>query len=40
VPPPDRPARLMQREKEFNDIVFEIRDTVEGLERIVNPEGV
>lgn len=40
VPPPDRPAREMQREKEFNDIVFEIRDIVEGLERIANPEGV
>ena len=33
VPPPDRPARVMQREPEFNRIVFEIRDIVEGLER-------
>ena len=32
VPPPDRPARVMQREREFNDIVFGIRDIVEKLE--------
>ena len=31
VPPPDRPARVMQREKEFLDIVFELRDLVERL---------
>jgi len=32
VPPPDRPAREMQREREFNEIVFGIRDVVEKLE--------
>lgn len=31
-PPPDRPARVMQREQAFLDIVFEVRDIVEGLE--------
>jgi NitT/TauT family transport system ATP-binding protein len=32
VPPPDRPAREMQREPAFNDAVFAIRDIVEKLE--------
>ncbi|MEZ5401320.1 MAG: ABC transporter ATP-binding protein [Bryobacteraceae bacterium] len=32
VPPPDRPARDMQREAPFNEIVFEIRDIIEKLE--------
>lgn len=32
VPPPDRPAGIMQREPEFLDLVFEIRDTIEKLE--------
>lgn len=32
VPRPDRPARQMQREKEFQEVVFEIRDMVETLE--------
>ncbi len=32
VPPPDRPAKEMQREDAFQDIVFEIRDTIEKLE--------
>lgn len=32
VPPPDRPAKEMQREPEFVDLVFEIRDTIEKLE--------
>ncbi|MCW5977896.1 MAG: ABC transporter ATP-binding protein [Bryobacteraceae bacterium] len=32
VPPPDRPAREMQREAEFNKLVFEIRDIIEKLE--------
>ena len=32
VPPPDRPAREMQRESGFLDIVFTVRDIVEGLE--------
>jgi NitT/TauT family transport system ATP-binding protein len=32
VPAPDRPAKEMQRETEFQDIVFEIRDTIEQLE--------
>jgi NitT/TauT family transport system ATP-binding protein len=31
VPSPDRPARQMQREKAFLDIVFELRDLVEKL---------
>jgi NitT/TauT family transport system ATP-binding protein len=29
---PDRPAKEMQREKEFQETVFQIRDMVEGLE--------
>jgi NitT/TauT family transport system ATP-binding protein len=33
VPPPDRPARVMQREKPFLDIVFELRDLIERLAR-------
>ncbi len=32
VPPPDRPAREMQQEREFLDHVFDIRDTIETLE--------
>jgi NitT/TauT family transport system ATP-binding protein len=32
VPPPDRPAREMQREPAFTEIVFEIRDIIEKLE--------
>ncbi|MEO8028406.1 MAG: ATP-binding cassette domain-containing protein, partial [Bryobacteraceae bacterium] len=32
VPSPDRPAREMQRETEFNEVVFGIRDIVEKLE--------
>jgi NitT/TauT family transport system ATP-binding protein len=32
VPPPDRPAKEMQREDDFQDIVFNIRDTIERLE--------
>ncbi len=32
VPPPDRPAAAMQREPEFLDIVFELRDTIEKLQ--------
>jgi NitT/TauT family transport system ATP-binding protein len=32
VPPPDRPAKEMQREPEFMDVVFDIRDTIEKLE--------
>jgi NitT/TauT family transport system ATP-binding protein len=32
VPPPDRPAKEMQREPEFMELVFEIRDTIEKLE--------
>ena len=32
VPPPDRPAKEMQREKAFVDLVFEIRDTIDTLE--------
>jgi NitT/TauT family transport system ATP-binding protein len=33
VPPPDRPAREMQREKGFMDVVFELRDLIERLGR-------
>jgi ABC-type nitrate/sulfonate/bicarbonate transport system ATPase subunit len=32
TPLPERPARVMQREKEFLDIVFEVRDLIETLE--------
>jgi NitT/TauT family transport system ATP-binding protein len=32
LPGPDRPAREMQREPGFNQIVFSIRDIVEKLE--------
>jgi len=32
VPPPDRPARAMQRETAFLEHVFDIRDTIETLE--------
>jgi len=32
VPPPDRPAAVMQRAPEFLDIVFELRDTIEKLQ--------
>ncbi len=32
VPPPDRPAKDMQREAKFLEYVFDIRDTIETLE--------
>jgi len=32
VPPPDRPAKAMQREPEFLEVVFAIKDMVENLE--------
>jgi NitT/TauT family transport system ATP-binding protein len=32
VPPPDRPAKEMQREQDFQEIVFNIRDTIDTLE--------
>jgi len=32
VPPPDRPAREMQRDPRFMEIVYELRDMMEGLE--------
>jgi NitT/TauT family transport system ATP-binding protein len=32
VPPPDRPAREMQKEQQFLEHVFEIRDLIETLE--------
>lgn len=32
VPPPDRPAKEMQREKHFMDLVYDIRDTIDTLE--------
>ncbi|MBW2733833.1 MAG: ABC transporter ATP-binding protein [Deltaproteobacteria bacterium] len=33
VPPPDRPAMAMQREKGFQQVVFDIRDLIDRLER-------
>lgn len=39
VPAPDRPARVMQREPEFNRIVFEIRDIIEKLEGSSDPQS-
>ena len=32
VPPPDRPAKAMQRERGFQEIVYEVRDLIETLE--------
>ncbi|MEP6733279.1 MAG: ABC transporter ATP-binding protein [bacterium] len=32
VPPPDRPAKEMQREQPFLDVVFAIRDTIDKLD--------
>ena len=32
VPRPDRPAEVMQREKEFQDTVYELRDIIQELE--------
>jgi NitT/TauT family transport system ATP-binding protein len=32
VPPPDRPAKEMQREKGFVDLCYEIRDVIDALE--------
>lgn len=37
VPPPDRPARVMQREKEFLEVVFGVRDLIEQLSRRGSP---
>ncbi len=39
VPPPDHPAREMQREAGFNEIVFEIRDIIEKLESKPDRDG-
>ncbi len=39
VPAPDRPARVMQRESEFNRIALQIRDIIEKLEACANPDG-
>jgi NitT/TauT family transport system ATP-binding protein len=39
VPPPDRPAKAMQREPKFLEVVFSIRDTVEKLESSTAPEA-
>ena len=33
VPPPDRPAMEMQREPAFQEVVYELRDTIDRLER-------
>jgi NitT/TauT family transport system ATP-binding protein len=38
VPPPDRPARVMQREKEFVSIAMDIRDIIEKLEASAHSE--
>ncbi|HEY3440879.1 MAG TPA: ABC transporter ATP-binding protein [Paludibaculum sp.] len=38
VPPPDRPARVMQREKEFGRVALEIRDIIEKLEASARAE--
>jgi NitT/TauT family transport system ATP-binding protein len=32
VPPPDRPAKEMQRDKRFVELVYDIRDTIDKLE--------
>ena len=32
VPPPDRPAREMQRDPKFSEVVFELRDIIDRLE--------
>jgi NitT/TauT family transport system ATP-binding protein len=40
VPPPDRPARLMQREPAFNEVVFAIRDIIEKLEQNADGRGM
>jgi NitT/TauT family transport system ATP-binding protein len=32
VPPPDRPAKEMQRDKRFVDLCYEIRDVIDALE--------
>lgn len=39
VPPPDRPAREMQREPAFTDTVFQIRDRIEKLEASAGSGG-
>ena len=39
VPSPDKPAREMQREPQFVDTVFEIRETIEKLESERQTEG-
>ncbi len=39
VPSPDRPAAVMQREKAFLDIVFEIRDVIEKLQTAERANG-
>ena len=38
VPAPDRPARVMQREKEFGRVALEIRDIIEKLEASARQE--
>jgi hypothetical protein len=34
LPGPERPARVMQREPQFTEAVFEIRDIIERLEAV------
>jgi NitT/TauT family transport system ATP-binding protein len=38
APPPDRPARVMQREKEFMQVALEVRDIIEKLEASTRAE--
>ncbi|HUQ94385.1 MAG TPA: ABC transporter ATP-binding protein [Bryobacteraceae bacterium] len=38
VPSPDRPAREMQRERAFTEMVFSIRDIIENLEAVAQAE--
>jgi NitT/TauT family transport system ATP-binding protein len=33
VPPPDRPAMAMQRDPEFQDVVFKLRELIDEMER-------
>jgi NitT/TauT family transport system ATP-binding protein len=37
VPPPDRPAKEMQREKGFVELVYQIRDTIDGFKESPDP---
>ncbi len=39
VPAPDRPAREMQRDPLFNEVVFELRETIDKLEALSDADG-